>query len=154
MVTPNFENIAEINLAGEGFVESKDLANKFVTMFYVCGQLLSKQMHYDWGLRAMTGVLRIAGGMKRAEPDKSEQQILMRAMRDTNLPKFVQADYGIFLGLINDLFPKVHACMARAWHGTCARAHVHPADPRMCTSPPRSTRRPSSTRGWVRRSAT
>ena len=75
--------------------------------YYVCGQLLSKQMHYDWGLRAMSGVLRIAGGMKRADPDKSEEQILMRAMRDTNLPKFVQADFGIFLGVINDLYPKV-----------------------------------------------
>ena len=107
MVTPNFENIAEINLAGEGFNDSKNLANKFVTMYYVCGQLLSKQMHYDWGLRAMSGVLRIAGGMKRADPEKSEQQILMRAMRDTNLPKFVQADFGIFLGVITDLYPKV-----------------------------------------------
>ena len=45
--------------------------------------------------------------MKRAEPDKSEVQILMRALRDVNLPKFVEADFGIFLGLINDLFPKV-----------------------------------------------
>ncbi|KAL3909005.1 MAG: hypothetical protein SGPRY_009579 [Prymnesium sp.] len=53
------------------------------------------------------GVLRIAGGMKRADPDKTESQILMRAMRDTNLPKFVAADFGIFLGLIQDLFPKV-----------------------------------------------
>ena len=83
------------------------LANKFVAMYSVCKELLSKQMHYDWGLRAMSGVLRIAGGMKRADPDKSETQILMRAMRDTNLPKFVQADFGIFLALINDLFPKV-----------------------------------------------
>ena len=32
--------------------------------------------------------------MKRADPEKSEQQILMRAMRDTNLPKLVQADFG------------------------------------------------------------
>ena len=52
-------------------------------------------------------MLRIAGGMKRGDPDKSEAQILMRAMRDTNLPKFVQADFGIFLYLINDLFPKL-----------------------------------------------
>ena len=54
MVTPNFENIAEVNLAGEGFVESKVLANKFTAMFLVCKELLSKQMHYDWGLRAMS----------------------------------------------------------------------------------------------------
>ena len=107
MVVPNFENIAEVNLAGEGFVESKVLAKKFTAMYLVCKELLSKQMHYDWGLRAMSGVLRIAGGMKRADPEKSEAQILMRAMRDTNLPKFVQADFGIFLALINDLFPKL-----------------------------------------------
>ena len=109
MVVPDFENIAEINLAGEGFVESKVLAHKFVAMYSVCKELLSKQMHYDWGLRAMSGVLRIAGGMKRAEPDKSEIQILMRALRDTNLPKFVDADFGIFLGLVIDLFPKVES---------------------------------------------
>ena len=109
MVVPNFENIAEVNLAGEGFVESKVLANKFTAMYLVCKELLSKQMHYDWGLRAIKGILRIAGGMKRGEPDKKEIQILMRALRDVNLPKFVEADFGIFLGLINDLFPKVDA---------------------------------------------
>jgi dynein heavy chain len=109
MVVPDFENIAEINLAAEGFVESKILAHKFVELFYMSKELLSKQHHYDWGLRAMTGVLRIAGGMKRASPDQSEYQILMRAMRDTNLPKFVAADFGIFLGLINDLFPRVES---------------------------------------------
>ena len=75
------------------------LAHKFVTLFQLNKELLSKQDHYDWGLRAIKGVLRIAGGMKRANPDKSESQILMRALRDTNLPKFVEADFGIFLGL-------------------------------------------------------
>ena len=42
--------------------------------------------------------------MKRASPEQSEAQILMRALRDTNLPKFVAADFGIFKGLIDDLF--------------------------------------------------
>jgi len=107
MVVPDFENIAEISLAAEGFLEAKPLAHKFVTLFALNKELLSKQDHYDWGLRAMKGILRIAGGLKRSEPDKTEYQILMRALRDTNLPKFVLADFGIFLGLVNDLFPKV-----------------------------------------------
>ena len=47
--------------------------------------------------------------MKRASPEQSEAQILMRALRDTNLPKFVAADFGIFKGLIDDLFPRVEA---------------------------------------------
>ena len=107
MVVPDFGNIAEISLNAEGFLEAKELGHKFVTLFGLCQELLSKQHHYDWGLRAMKGILRIAGGMKRAEPDKTEKQILMRALRDVNLPKFVLADFGIFLGLINDLFPRI-----------------------------------------------
>ena len=55
----------------------------------------------------MKGVLRIAGGLKRARPDRSEMEILMRALRDSNLPKFVSADFDIFLGLVSDLFPKI-----------------------------------------------
>ena len=54
----------------EGFNDSKNPANKFVTMYYGCGQLLSKQMHYDWGLRAMSGVLRIAGWHEASGPRK------------------------------------------------------------------------------------
>ena len=107
MVVPDFENIIEIELSAEGFLQAKTLAHKFITLFLLSKELLSKAMHYDWGLRAIKGVLRIAGGMKRGEPDKQEVQILMRALRDTNLPKFVQADFGIFLGLVNDLFPRV-----------------------------------------------
>ena len=107
MVVPDFEAIIEIELSAEGFIEATMLAHKFFTLFNLSKELLSKQTHYDWGLRAIKGILRIAGGMKRGEPDKQEIQILMRALRDVNLPKFVQADFGVFLGLIADLFPRV-----------------------------------------------
>ena len=33
----------------------------------------------------------------------------MRSLRDTNLPKFVLADFDIFDGLIKDLFPRIEA---------------------------------------------
>ena len=69
------------------------------------GALLSKQMHYDWGLRAVKSVLVVAGGFKRAEPDLAEDELLMRALRDFNIPKIVQADEVVFFGLLGDLFP-------------------------------------------------
>lgn len=35
----------------------------------------------------------------------SQDVVLMRALRDMNLPKFVFEDVPLFLGLISDLFP-------------------------------------------------
>jgi dynein heavy chain len=69
--------------------------------------LLSNQDHYDWGLRAMKSVLVVAGGLKRGDPELSEEMVLMRALRDFNLPKIVASDFPIFMGLINDLFLKM-----------------------------------------------
>lgn len=50
-------------------------------------------------------MLRQAGGLKRAEPDVSEDKILFRGLRDFNLPKIVVDDRNIFGRLIQDLFP-------------------------------------------------
>ena len=47
----------------------------------------------------------MAGALKRASPDIEEDKVLMRALRDMNMPKFVADDVILFLGLIDDLFP-------------------------------------------------
>lgn len=47
----------------------------------------------------------MAGDLKRSAPDVDEDLVLMRALRDMNLPKFVFEDVPLFLGLIQDLFP-------------------------------------------------
>ena len=49
----------------------------------------------------------VAGSLKRSDPDRPEDQVLMRALRDFNLPKIVSDDNPIFLGLISDLFPSL-----------------------------------------------
>ena len=108
VVVPDLELICENMLMAEGFVNAKILAKKFTTLYTLCRDLLSKQSHYDWGLRAIKSVLVVAGGFKRAEPDLLEQALLMRALRDFNIPKIVADDMDIFSGLLGDLFPQIN----------------------------------------------
>ena len=76
----------------QGFEQAKILASKFFGLYNLLGSLLSKQMHYDWGLRSVKSVLYVAGAFKRASPDMDEQALLMRALRDFNKPKIISED--------------------------------------------------------------
>lgn len=44
MVVPDFELICEIMLVAEGFMDAKLLARKFITLYTLCKELLSKQV--------------------------------------------------------------------------------------------------------------
>jgi dynein heavy chain len=105
MAVPDLELICEIMLFSEGFTGAKNLAKKMVVLYKLGKGQLSKQHHYDFGLRALKSVLVMAGSLKRGSPDLNEDVVLMRALRDMNLPKFVFDDVPLFLGLIADLFP-------------------------------------------------
>lgn len=50
-------------------------------------------------------MLVVAGSLKREDPERAEDQVLMRALRDFNVPKIVTDDMPVFMGLIGDLFP-------------------------------------------------
>lgn len=92
-------------LVAEGFQEARILSRKFITLYTLCKELLSKQHHYDWGLRAIKSVLVVAGNLRRGDKDRPEVQVLMRALRDFNVPKIVTDDMSVFMDLIGDLFP-------------------------------------------------
>ena len=53
------------------------LAKKVHTLYSLAVQQLSKQDHYDFGLRALTSVLRYAGKKKRAYPNMSDEEVQM-----------------------------------------------------------------------------
>ncbi len=80
MIVPDSDLICEIMLVAEGFLEAKTLARKLVTLYYsLCCRLLSKQDHYDWGLRAIKSILILAGTSKRNNHihNLSEEQLLL-----------------------------------------------------------------------------
>jgi dynein heavy chain len=58
MVVPDIVLICENMLMSEGFATAKDLSKKFMCLYDLAKSLLSKQIHYDWGLRAVKSVLR------------------------------------------------------------------------------------------------
>jgi len=110
MIVPDLEQICEIMLFSEGFLTARILARKMVVLYKLAREQCSKQSHYDFGMRALKAVLVMAGSLKRDPGNQklSEIEVLMRALRDMNLPKFVFDDVPLFLGLINDLFPGIN----------------------------------------------
>ncbi|KAJ6144523.1 hypothetical protein N7470_008418 [Penicillium chermesinum] len=117
MSKPDKELIAEVMLFSQGFKQAKPLSKQTVPFFDHCSAKLSKQAHYDFGLRALKSVLVSSGGLKRARvansdgdlgPDEViEPQIIVQSLRETIAPKLVQEDVERMMEIQLEDFPGV-----------------------------------------------
>lgn len=84
----------------------------------MCKEQLSNQSHYDFGLRALKYVLVSAGNIKRddlqqglsagdTDANTAEQQILIRSVCETLVPKLVNEDITLLFSLLQDVFPDI-----------------------------------------------
>jgi dynein heavy chain len=49
----------------------------------------------------------MAGQLRSDHPNEAEDVILIRAIKDANIPKFLHDDLPLFNALVQDLFPEI-----------------------------------------------
>jgi dynein heavy chain 1 len=116
MVVPDRNLIAQVMLYSQGIVTAEQLAGKVVDLFLLCEQRMSKQRHYDFGLRALKTLLVSAGALKRQalegkgslndlELAVAEEGALIAGACNNVLPKLVAEDMPLFEEILQETFP-------------------------------------------------
>lgn len=115
MVVPDRKLIAQVMLYSQGMVTAEALAGSVVDLFQKCETLMSKQSHYDFGLRALKTLLVSAGGLKRfALEGKNvvdeqlaavERDVLIKSACNNVVPKLVAQDLDVFADVLKETFP-------------------------------------------------
>ena len=107
MMVPDFFAIVKMILMSKGFQKNEELARKIVSVYDLMKRQLSRQDFYDFSTRAVKSCVLACGNIKRKEPNQDEVKIVLKAIRDMNLPKLVFEDVALFDNLFMDLFPEI-----------------------------------------------
>ncbi|CAL6082691.1 Dynein_heavy chain [Hexamita inflata] len=131
VMVPNYMKICQIRLYSFGFKKASALAQKAVSVFKLCSEQLSQCSWYDYGMRAINSTIQAAGNIRQelgnmcVQDAKDiplvelngnlvqnpkwylEEQIVLRAITEVNLPKFLENDALLFGNILKDLFPGI-----------------------------------------------
>ena len=113
MTVPDYSLIAEVMLFACGYRDASKLAVKLCMSLKLSSEQLSKQDHYDFGMRALKSILSAASLLKRLYYLEREDKLCLRALNSVNVPKFLQQDVVLFENIVSDLFPECFADKVR-----------------------------------------
>ncbi|GET89825.1 dynein heavy chain, putative [Leishmania tarentolae] len=118
MSVPDNELITSTVLFSEGFTHARELAKSIVAVYRLSGQLMSRQRHYDWGLRPLKAVLRLGGTLLQrwkkentgtAATLEIESELVVQSLNINTISKLTFDDARVFQGLLRDIFPGVES---------------------------------------------
>ncbi|XP_052891130.1 cytoplasmic dynein 2 heavy chain 1 [Anopheles moucheti] len=112
MQAPRPQQIARVTLFVEGFKHADQLGAQIVELFELSHKILSRQRHYDWGLRELKAVLLACGGaLKCVEADSrefpQEAAVVVNVIRANLMCRLTISDAKRFDVLLTNVFPGI-----------------------------------------------
>lgn len=105
MKKPNKAVITDVLLRILRLPDSSLMAERVVKLFKCLEERCSNQKHYDFGLRALKGVLKNCRTLLKEDAEISNNDnVLIRSLCHMVLPKLTTEDEEIFYHLISDIF--------------------------------------------------
>nr|XP_048295519.1 dynein axonemal heavy chain 14 [Myodes glareolus] len=121
MMVPHHKMITEVILFSFGFKSARSLSGKLVNLYNLADKQLSKQEHYDFGMKTLKTVLIMAEKKKQERKcdcpsslsEADESLIIIEAIQEASLSKFLPEDVPPFEQIIEDTFPGVTVSKVR-----------------------------------------
>uniref|UniRef100_A0A182NV76 Cytoplasmic dynein 2 heavy chain 1 n=1 Tax=Anopheles dirus TaxID=7168 RepID=A0A182NV76_9DIPT len=112
MQAPRPQQIARVTLFVEGFKQADPLGAQIVELFELSQKILSRQRHYDWGLRELKAVLLACGGALKCTDGETheyaqEATVVVNVIRANLMCRLTISDAKRFDVLLANVFPGI-----------------------------------------------
>ncbi|XP_062711545.1 cytoplasmic dynein 2 heavy chain 1 [Aedes albopictus] len=111
MQAPRPQQIARVTLFVEGFKNADRIGGQIVELFELSKKMLSKQRHYDWGLRELKSILSACGSALKVSGDDlsydQEAGLAVNVIRSNTMSRLTLSDCKRFDIVLSNVFPNI-----------------------------------------------